>query len=118
MKQLILFPVCLLLAIPCQAGIIYVDSDADLGGSGQTWGTAYKYLQDALDDAESGDQIWVAEGIYYPDEDEGGNVDPNDRTETFQLITGLEIYGGFAGGESSLQERDWQVSETVLSGDL
>ncbi|MHC4707195.1 MAG: right-handed parallel beta-helix repeat-containing protein [Planctomycetota bacterium] len=118
MKQLILFPVCLLLTIPCQAGIIYVDSDADLGGNGQTWGTAYKYLQDALDDAESGDQIWVAEGVYYPDEDEGGNVDPNDRTETFQLITGLEIYGGFAGGESSLQERDWQASETVLSGDL
>jgi len=98
--------------------VIYVDDDASLGGNGQSWGTAYKYLQDALADANSGDLIWVAKGTYYPDEDEGGNVDPNDRTETFQLKNGVEIYGGFAGGESSLDERDWETNETILSGDL
>jgi len=99
--------------------VVYVDDDALLGGDGQTWGTAYKYLQDALADANvSGDDIWVAEGTYYPDEGEAANVDPNDRTETFQLIDGVEIYGGFAGGESSLDERDWGTNETILSGDI
>jgi len=110
-----------LLAIVSTAGaeIIYVDDNASLGGDGQTWGTAYKYLQDALYKPPSGgDQIWVAEGTYYPDEDEGANVDSNDRTETFQLINGVAIYGGFAGGESSLDERNWRTNETILSGDL
>ena len=38
-------------------GTIYVDADASVGGNGQTWGTAYKYLQDALDDAVADDDI-------------------------------------------------------------
>lgn len=48
MKNLIPAFICLFLAISCQAEIIYIDDDADVGGDGQTWGTAYKYLQDAL----------------------------------------------------------------------
>ena len=100
--------------------VIYVDADASVSGNGQSWGTAYKYLQDALyKPPTSGDQIWVAVGTYKPDEDEGGNVDPNDRTETFQLINGVAIYGGFpSGGETNLDEWDWQTNETILSGDI
>ena len=82
------------------AEVIYVDADASTGGDGTTWPTAYKYLQDALAYANSNpdvNEIRVAEGTYYPDEDEAANVDINDRTETFQLISGVEIYGGFAG---------------------
>ena len=30
------------------AGTIYVDANAAPGGDGTTWGTAYKYLQDAF----------------------------------------------------------------------
>ena len=59
-----------LLAIVSTAGaeIIYVDASVSPGGNGQTWGTAYKYLQDALNKPPaSGDQIWVAEGTYKPD---------------------------------------------------
>ena len=64
MKNLIPTLICLFLAIPCQARVITVDDDADVGGDVLSWETAYKYLQDALDDAESGDEIWVAEGTY------------------------------------------------------
>ena len=41
--------------------VIYVDDDAYLGGNGQSWGIAYKNLQDALYKSPAdGDQIWVA----------------------------------------------------------
>ncbi|GAF99374.1 unnamed protein product, partial [marine sediment metagenome] len=101
------------------AAIIYVDAGATGANNGTSWADAYNYLQDALYKPPSGgDQIWVAEGTYKPDEDEGANVDPNDRTETFQLINGVEIYGGFASSETSLDERDWQTNETILSGEI
>jgi hypothetical protein len=96
---------------------IYVDSDASPGGDGLSWGTAYRYLQDALHKPPtSGDEIWVAAGIYKPDKGSGETVD--DRRAAFQLINGVAIYGGFAGGESSLDERDWETNETILSGDV
>jgi len=102
-------------------GTIYVDDDASPGGDGASWGTAYKYLQDALSVAQNGDEIWVAEGIYKPASD----FDPCDPcapapycTATFQLKNGAALYGGFAGGETGLDQRDWQTNETILSGDL
>ena len=100
-------------------GAIYVDADAPAGGSGTSWANAYRYLQDALfKPPSSGDEIWVAAGTYKPDVDEGGNVPLNDRTATFKLISGVALYGGFAGGESSLDDRDWEINQTVLSGDV
>ena len=111
-----------LLATTCSidAGeIIYVDDDAPGGGNGQTWVTAYRYLQDALyKPPTSGDEIWVAEGTYKPDANTANPSGTGVREATFQLINGVSIYGGFAGGESSLDERDWQANETILSGDL
>ncbi|MHC4676724.1 MAG: right-handed parallel beta-helix repeat-containing protein, partial [Planctomycetota bacterium] len=98
---------------------IFVDADATGSNNGSSWEDAYKYLQDALAVAGGDDQIWVAEGTYYPDEDEGANVDSNDRTETFQLINGVGIYGGYAGfGEPDPNERNVELHETILSGDL
>ncbi len=118
-----------LLAIVSTAGakIIYVDADASPGGDGQTWGTAYKYLQDGLGASVSGDQIWVADGIYKPDisdanktMDRTGNLlGTSDRFATFELKNGVLIKGSYAGfGESDPNARDIEVYETVLSGDL
>ncbi|MHC4527469.1 MAG: hypothetical protein ACYS29_06295, partial [Planctomycetota bacterium] len=105
----------LLLWLVCATAVgdvIYVDDDAPLGGDGNSWPTAYKYLQDALyRPPAGGDQIWVAAGTYKPDHDEGGNVTPRQRSETFQLINGVALYGGFAGNEDpcsfDLAERDY-----------
>ncbi|MBK8431323.1 MAG: hypothetical protein IPL28_08545 [Chloroflexi bacterium] len=39
-------------------------------------------------------------------------------TETFHLRDSIAIYGGFAGTETILEERDWIANPTVLSGDI
>jgi len=93
-------------------GLIYVDQDA-IGPThdGQSWITAYTDLQDALDAAASGDDIWVAEGIYVPTNVAG-------RAATFQLVDGVGLYGGFEGSEMWRHQRDWAAHPTVLSGDI
>jgi len=91
--------------------IIYVDADADGANNGTSWENAFVDLQDALGTADSNDQIWVAEGTYKPDADAN-------RSVSFELVEGAEIYGGFDGDEDSLDERDWLENETILSGDL
>lgn len=99
MKKLIPAIICLLLAIPSQAGIIYVDANAAGANTGSSWTDAYNDLQDALADANSGDLIWVAEGTYKPDQ--VGGKTPGDQYATFGLINGVGVYGGFAGYENS-----------------
>ena len=96
----------------------YVDADAQGANDGSSWINAYNYLQDALNDADlaSGDTIWVAEGVYYPDE--GAGYTNNDQSAVFSLIEGVKIYGGFAGNEAFLSERDMAANPTVLSGDI
>jgi len=98
-------------------GVIYVDTDAPgPTHNGLSWTTAFTSVQDALGAATYDDQIWVAEGVYFPDEGAGQTND--DRVSTFTLRPGVALCGGFAGGEVSLTERDWTVNVTVLSGDI
>jgi len=107
------------IVIPESASIYYVDADANGANDGSSWTDAYNYLQDALADANSGDEIWVAEGIYTPD---SNSADPNgsgDAMATFQLKNGVAIKGGYAGfGEPDPNEHDIDAYETILSGDL
>jgi parallel beta-helix repeat protein len=84
---------------------------------GKSWANAFRTLQQALATAGvSGDQIWVAAGTYYPDE--GNGATDNDRTSSFNLKNNVAIYGGFAGTETMLSQRNWATNVTVLSGDL
>jgi predicted outer membrane repeat protein len=92
--------------------IIYVHLYNDSGTyDGKSWDTAYKDLQDALAEAKSGDQIWVARGWY---------VTGNNRSDSFNLVPGVALYGGFypAGGADEFSERDWENYRTILSGDV
>jgi len=95
---------------------IYVD--AARNGDGSSWTNAYKYLQDALSVAVSGDEIWVAEGIYIPDRSLANPNGSGDRAATFHLKTGVGIYGGFPSGGGLRDDRDPNAYKTILSGDL
>jgi predicted outer membrane repeat protein len=109
----------LAIAASASAKTIYVDAHSP-GGGGTHWTDAYTYLQDALADAELAAEpveIRVAQGIYRPDE--GSGVTKGVRTETFQLINGVTLKGGYAGaGEADPDARDVDLYETILSGDL
>ncbi|MBL7152457.1 MAG: S8 family serine peptidase [Phycisphaerae bacterium] len=93
------------------SGIFYVDANAAGGGDGDSWGTAFNDLQDALACVWSGDEIWAAQGTYKP-------TDGNDRSISFELPQYAALYGGFAGTETSRDQRDWTVYETILTGDI
>ena len=98
---------------------IYVDASATGNNDGSSWIHAYNYLQDALAAASVPTVILVAEGIYKPDQTTANPNGSGLRTATFQLISGVAIYGGFpAGGCSSWDERDIDAYETILSGDI
>ncbi|MCX6034629.1 MAG: right-handed parallel beta-helix repeat-containing protein, partial [Chloroflexi bacterium] len=91
------------------AGILY----AAPGGTGDcsSWANACT-LQTALTGAVSGDEIWAAAGTYKP------TTDPANRDATFQLIDGVAVYGGFAGTETALSQRNPAANVTILSGDI
>ena len=96
--------------------IIYVDDDANGAFTGDSWVNAYKKLQNALAVAVPGDQIWVAMGIYYPDE--GATQINNSRSESFLLVNGVAVYGGFNGTETLLSQRSPATNISILSGDI
>ena len=98
----------------------YVDSSkTNNNGVGTSWSTAKKDLQAAIGIASNGDAIWVKSGTYLPTEDPFGNPNPsNSRDKTFTLKNGVKIYGGFAGTETLLSQRNWTTNVTTLSGDL
>lgn len=99
-----------------ERGRIFVDKDAVGNNNGRSWQDAFTNLQDALQIAYAGDQVWVAEGIYYP-----AGCNPcadSDRETAFAPRNGVELYGGFAGVEDDLGQRDYEANPTILSGDI
>ncbi len=96
------------------AQIIYVKKGET--GTGTSWQDAAGDLQMVLQRAASGDQIWVCQGIYTPTQCTSCSYD--DRNTSFVIPDSVEVYGGFAGVENSLSERDFSEMKTVLSGDI
>ncbi len=90
--------------------IIYVDSRATGFNTGTCWDDAYVRLESALARAKTGcgDEIWVAGGTY---------LAGSSSADSFEIADGVEIYGGFAGDETSKDDRDFYRNKTFLHGD-
>ncbi len=96
---------------------IYVSIEG--GGDGSSWKNTTT-LSEALNRARAGEQIWVKG---YEDLDEERIYTPNDR-EGFRVKSGVRLYGGFAGTETSIDEREtldfpYRLKyRSILSGDI
>lgn len=99
--------------------VLRVDVSSPIDGAGNTWGEAYHSLSAALAAATDGTDIWVAEGTYLP-EIPAPPVDP--RKATFQLKTGVYLYGAFpnGGGDGTFGARmvNRLRDSTILSGNI
>lgn len=95
------------------SGRVYVDASNTGPFTGLSWGGAFADLQNALAVAATcpGLEIWVAGGTYLP-------TSGTDRSVSFNVASGTRLYGGFAGTETALDERDVLANSTQLSGDL
>lgn len=92
---------------------IYVDGARPAGGDGLSWATAFNDLQTAMNSASTlptVTEVWVARGTYKP-AGAGGS-----RSATF--LPNKKMYGGFAGTETLLSQRNVAANPTILSGDL
>ncbi|MBK8966238.1 MAG: choice-of-anchor Q domain-containing protein [Saprospiraceae bacterium] len=109
MKQILLFFLLLGLTGSLSAQI-FVKYDAAGANDGSSWANAYTTLDAALAAATPADQIWVAAGTYKPDAATANN--------SFTLMAGVAVYGGFNGTEATLAARNPATNTTILSGDL
>jgi Chlamydia polymorphic membrane protein (Chlamydia_PMP) repeat len=80
-------------------------------GNGASWASATENLALVVKNAKKGTQIWVAKGTYTPSS-------TNNRTESFVIADGVALYGGFAGTETTIAERNIAQNTTVLSGEI
>jgi hypothetical protein len=122
---LLIFALLAISTVAFAGRIIYIDDDSAGANNGSSWVDAYRCLQDALTVAQYDDEIWVAKGVYKPDQRAvvsrfGYQIRSSGvRAETFQLKNGVSVKGGYAGlGGPDPNERDFEMYKTILSGDL
>lgn len=130
MKKQNMFQIALLamalfmsMAAMAQSKIYYVSPTAQGTGDGLSW-TNTMSLEKALTTAKAGDQIWV-QGFDQIDNSNKLYIVPESmKTTGFTLNSGVQLYGGFAGTETSINDREtlgkpYQLKyRTVLSGDI
>ncbi len=82
--------------------LLHANKISSSAQDGATWGSGYRELHSALSVAQraggSSFEIWARQGFYRP-------TTGTDRNATFTIPSGLRIYGGFAGTETTLAQR-------------
>ena len=107
--------------------IRYVKPTATGTGDGSSWDNASGDLQKMIDELANNNpqnlagEVWVAAGKYAP---QSQLISGTAYSASFRMRDGISVYGGFAGTESSKQERTMKTdgmpwdytNETVLEG--
>ena len=83
------------------AAVFFVSTNGSDTLTGTSWADAKLTVSAAIEAAEGGDEIWVARGSY------AGHL---------TLKPDLALYGGFAGTETSRDQRNWTNHLSVLWG--
>lgn len=79
-------------------------------GDGSSWDRAMTDLQTAIDKASQNKAaVWIREGTYAP-----AAADAS-RIAAFTLYDGVKLYGGFAGTETRLEDRDPAAHPVILT---
>jgi hypothetical protein len=95
--------------------IIYVKPTGN--GNGTSWNDAIGNLQQAIDlpyGCYETSEIWAMYGTYLPDVSGLSNT----KLASFNIRNNNHLYGGFAGIEDSLSQRDWFINKSILSGNV
>jgi len=81
----------------------YVDGTAAGPGDGTSWGKAFTTVQAAIDAASKDDEIWLKKGTYQ-------------LSSQVNVNKSVAMYGGFSGGETQRDQRDWSGNVTTVDG--
>jgi len=103
--------IVVILATFCQAYAQVTFVRQDGSGDGSSWSMAMGSLTEALQIAVPGTQIWVASGKYVA-------TNGSDRNASFEIPSGVQVFGGFEGTETSIEQRNLESNITVLSGEI
>jgi len=105
MLKTILSTLLLIVTFCAHATIRYVKAGAS--GPGTDWPTASGDVQAMINASSAGDEVWVAGGTYQ-----------RSSGAYFYMKEGVKIYGGFAGTETTLSQRDLSLTanKSTLQG--
>ena len=87
--------------VTLHAGPVYVSPGGSDLNRGFSWQDTKRTIQAGLVAARPGQDVWVAAGTY---------------VENITLAPGVGLYGGFAGTESSREQRNWRNNITIVDG--
>jgi len=90
-------------------GQIYVDAAAAGANDGSSWENAYTDLNNALISTTASD-IWIAKATYFPP--------MQGDFRYFEISVAHNLYGGFSGTETSIDQRDIEANPTIIMGDI
>ena len=104
-KKLLFYILISFTCVFAQAKIFYVTTTGGGYKDGSSWGNAYADVQTAIDSASSsgGGEVWIAKGTYK-------------HGSAMTMKNNVHIYGGFAGTETSKEERV-AGNNTILDGE-
>ncbi len=98
---------------PDANGVVYIDEQGAGNKTGSSWNNAAE-IRPAFTSAKTNTailQLWIKAGNYFPTTD-------GDKLKYLEITRNLKVYGGFAGTESAILNRDLQTNVTTISGNI